>query len=165
MCQFYIVCHFLGKSFSQLTCKRTLAKNNLLLRFIYFIMGSTFLELLVLQYVMLWIKYHIFRINRFICMCFDKSAFELLAVVFWTYSPCWNFMCFVVFGETLLPKCARRPWYHFRCLVKTWELHANYKSSLDLGGFSVFVLSLYIWTHFLITFGPQPTPCCPTRRP
>ena len=54
-----------------------------------------------------------------------------------------NFAFSVVFGETLLPKGAYRPWDHFRFFGKTLLCIVNYLSSLGFGGFLSFLFSLY----------------------
>ena len=65
--------------------------------------------------------WYLLNINLFIANTdfFEKSYFEFQAAIFETYRPFFSNLAFsVVFGETLLPKCAYRPWDHFRFLVK-----------------------------------------------
>ena len=56
-----------------------------------------------------------------------KSAFEFWVANFETHRPFFSSFAFsVVFGETLLPKGAYRPWDHFRVFGKTLLCIINY---------------------------------------
>ena len=47
-------------------------------------------------------------------MCsFIDQSFKLWGAIFETQKPFSNFVSYVVFGETLIPKGAHRPWNHF----------------------------------------------------
>ena len=69
-----------------------------------------------------------------------------------------NFAFSFVFGGTLLPKGAYRPWDHFRFFGKTLLCIVNSLSSLGFGRFLSFLFSLYnlIILLGLSADGPRP---------
>ena len=69
----------------------------------------------------------------------------------------------LVWGRTLIPECAYRPWDHLRLLLEKWKHMVNRKSDL---GFSGFLLKpfLFIFEEFIednicpSSGGPLPGP-------
>ena len=84
------------------------------------------------------------------------------------YTPLGNCAFRRVLSETLLPKCAYRPWDHFKFSVNNWEfiiIHMSDPGFLVICLSSVVssILTIHHWQHFMPL--PPPSPPCPPPPP